>query len=233
MADAIVNSFKQMLDRLAAGVEQFLPRVMVMLVIILVGWLIAILLKAIVRRALRVAKFDALSESAGTAQLLRNAALPTPRDLVASLTFWVVWIVFLLLGINALGVVPLREQISELLMFLPQLFVAVLILFAGFLLANFLARAALLAAVNANLPFARLLAGSVRFLMVLLTISMALEQLALAHRTVLIAFTILFGAIMLALAIAFGIAGQNLARQVLQRNFPPPETEKEEEITHL
>jgi hypothetical protein len=233
MADAIINSLKQMLNHLAAAFEQFLPRVLVMLMIIIVGWLIAILSKAVVRRALALAKFDALSESAGTAQWLRDAALPAPRDLVASLTFWVVWIVFLLLGVNALEVVPLRDQISQLLLFLPQIFVAVLILFVGFLLANFLARAALLAAVNANLPFARLLAGSVRFLVVLLTVSMALEQIALGHRTVLIAFTILFGAVMLALAIAFGIAGQHLARQVLQKNFSPAEPEKEEEITHL
>ncbi|MBZ5631474.1 MAG: hypothetical protein LAO06_21680 [Acidobacteriia bacterium] len=233
MAESIIDSLKQMLNQPVAAVKQFLPRVLVMLMIIIVGWLIAILLKAIVRRALALAKFDALSESAGTAQLLRNAALPAPRDLVASLTFWVVCIVFLLLGINALGVVSLQEQISQLLLFLPQIFVAVLILFVGFLLANFLARATLLAAVNANLPFARLLAGSVRFLVVLLTVSMALEQIALAHRTVLIAFTILFGAVMLALAIAFGIAGQHLARQVLHKSFSPAEPEKEEEITHL
>ncbi|MBZ5649267.1 MAG: hypothetical protein LAO18_02150 [Acidobacteriia bacterium] len=233
MADTIMNSLKEMLNHLAAAVEQFLPRLLVMLMIIIVGWLIAILSKTIARRALALAKFDALSESAGTAQLLRNAALPAPRDLVASLTFWVVWIVFLLLGIDALGVVSLRDQISQVLLFLPQIFVAVLILFVGFLLANFLARAALLAAVNANLPFARLLAGSVRFLVVLLTVSMALEQIALAHRTVLIAFTILFGAVMLGLAIAFGIASQHLARQVLQKSFSPGEAEKEEEITHL
>ncbi len=233
MGESIMYSMKEMLQHLASAVEQFLPRVLVMLVIIVVGWLIAMLARAIVRRALALAKFDALSESAGTAQLLRNAALPTPRDLVASLTFWVVWIVFLLLGINSLEVFSLREQIAQLLLFLPQIFIAVVILFVGFLLANFLSRAALLAAVNANLPYARLLAGSVRFLVVLLTVSMALEQLAVAHRTVLIAFTILFGAVMLALAISFGIAGQHLARQVLQKRFSPTEQEKEEEITHL
>jgi hypothetical protein len=233
MANAILKSLTEMVNRLAVGVAELLPRLLVMLVIIVVGWLIAVLSKSIVKRGLALARFDALSESAGTAQLLRNAALPAPRDLVASLTFWVVWIVFLLLGIDALGVVSLRDQISQILLFLPRIFVAVLILFVGFLLANFLARAALLAAVNANLPYARLLAGFVRFLVVLLTVSMALEQIALAQRTVLIAFTILFGAVMLALAIAFGIAGQQLARQVLQKRFSPAEPEKEEEITHL
>jgi hypothetical protein len=233
MAESITYNLKQMLNHVATAAAQLLPRVLVMLMIIVLGWLIAMLSKAIVKRGLALAKFDALSESAGTAQLLRDAALPSPIDLVASLTFWVVWIVFLLLGINTLGLVSLRDQISQLLLFLPQIFVAVLILFVGFLLANFLARAALLAAVNANLPFARLLAGSVRFLVVLLTVSMALEQIALAHRTVLIAFTVLFGAVMLALAIAFGIAGQHLAREVLQKHFAHNETEKEEEITHL
>jgi hypothetical protein len=55
MTESIMNNLKQMVDHLAAAFEQFLPRVLVMLVIIIVGWLIAILSKAVVRRALRLA----------------------------------------------------------------------------------------------------------------------------------------------------------------------------------
>jgi hypothetical protein len=71
--------------------------------------------------------------------------------------------------------------------------------------------------------------GFVRFIIVLLTIAMALEQLALAQRTVLITFTIAFGAIMLSLAIAFGIGGRVVAQQMLERVFPPGEVQKQRE----
>ena len=234
MADAIVHSFSQMFARFSAALEDFLPRLLVMLILFALGWLIAMIARAIVRHGLALARFNSLSESAGTAKLLRDAALPEPVDLVAGLTFWIVWVVFLLLGINALGVAALQEQISRILLFLPQIFVAVLILFLGFLLANFLGRGALLAAVNADLPFASLLSWFVRLMVVLLTITMALEQIALANRTVLIAFSIFFGAVMLGLAIAFGVAGQDLARRALRKSFAATEAVKEEEdITHL
>jgi hypothetical protein len=225
-----------MFARFSAALGDFLPRLLVMLILFALGWLIAMVARAIVRRGLALARFNTLSESAGTAKLLRDAALPEPVDLVAGLTFWIVWVVFLLLGINALGVVALQEQISRVLLFLPQIFVAVLILFLGFLLANFLGRGALLAAVNADLPFASLLSWFVRLMVVLLTITMALEQIALANRTVLIAFSIFFGAVMLGLAIAFGVAGQDLARRVLLKYFSAAEAAKEEEeedFTHL
>jgi hypothetical protein len=236
MGDAIVHSFSQMFVQFSAALENFLPRVLVMLVLFAVGWVIAIVARAIVRRGLGLARFNSLSESAGTAKLLRDAALPEPVDLVAGLTFWIVWVVFFLLGINALGIVALQEQISSILLFLPQIFVAVLILFLGFLLANFLGRGALLAAVNADLPFASLLSWFIRLMVVLLTITMALEQIAIANRTVLIAFSIFFGAVMLGLAIAFGVAGQDLARRALRKYFAEAEVkteEEEEDITHL
>ena len=234
MGEAIVHSVSQMAVRFMAVLEEFLPRLLVMLILFFLGWLIALTARIIVKRGL--GGFKSLSESAGTSKLLRDAALPEPVDLVAQLTFWIVWVVFLLLGINALGVAALQEQISRILLFLPQVFVAVLILFLGFLLANFLGRGTLLAAVNANLPFASLLSWFVRLLVVLLAITMALEQVAVANQTVLIAFSIFFGAVMLGLAISFGVAGQDLARRVLRKHFSASEgmrEEEEEDITHL
>jgi hypothetical protein len=233
MGEGIIQGLQQTFSGFLIALQDFLPRLLVMLILVVLGWLIAAVIKGIVRRALTLANFNTLAETAGTGKMLRNAALPSPVDLVARLTFWVLWIVFILLGIDALGIAALQNQISRILLFLPQIFVAVIILFLGFLLANFLGRGTLLAAVNANLPFAHLLSGFVRFLVVLLTISMALEQIALAHRTVLIAFSILFGAVMLALGIAFGTAGKDLARSALESYLTPSKTSREEDITHL
>ena len=108
---------------------------------------------------------------------------------------------------------------NRLFRFLPEVFVAILIMFLGVAIANFLSRTALLAAVNAGHPSARILSWSIRFVIWILAITMTLEELGLARQTVISAFSIVFGATMLGLAIAFGLGGQNLARKALERYF--------------
>ena len=229
MKHLVLQSLNQTLGRFYSMVEQFLPRLLAMLIIVLAGWLVAIILKIIARRLFALARVNTLSEGSGITQILKKADLPPPLELLGQLVFWVTWIAFILLGLDALQIPELHMQITRLLLFLPQIFVALIVLFVGLLAANFFSRAALLAAVNANLPSARLVSGFVRFIIILLTISMALEQLALAERTVLITFTISFGAIMLGLAIAFGIGGRIVAQQMLERVFPSGEAKNQRE----
>jgi len=219
MKELILQELSQTWDGLARGIAHFVPRVIVMLIVIAAGFLIAYLLKVIVRGVLRIARFERLSENAGTTRLLNKAALPSSTELLAGLVFWMVWLGFILLGVSALEILGLQEHIARLFLYLPRLLVAVLIVFFGLLVASFLARAALLAAVNSNAPSPRLISGSVRFIIITLTIAMAFEQLGLAEQTIIAAFSILFGAAMLGLAIAFGLGGQDLARRALERRF--------------
>lgn len=229
MKELVLRSLDQTFGRFYDMLLQFLPHLLAMLIIVVVGWFVAITLKAITRRVLALVRFNTLSKDSGITQILTKADLPSPQELLTRLVFWVIWIGFMLLGIDTLGVPELQIQISRFFLFLPQIFVALLVLFVGLLAANFFSRAALLSAVNADLPSARLVSGFVRFVIILLTIAMALEQIALAQRTVLITFTIVFGAIMLGLAIAFGFGGREAAQHILQRLFPPVEPKKEEE----
>ena len=205
-----------------------------MLVIFAAGFLVALILKFIVRRIFGIASFRKYCDSAGLTQMMRRAALPPPIDFLGQMVFWVIWIVFIVLGIDALGIGALREQISRFFMFLPQIFVAMVVLFVGLLIANFLSRATLLAATNANYASARLLSSLVRLLIILFFVTMALEQIGLGRHVVLIAFSIAFGAMMLGTAIAFGLGGRDVARQVLEKQFLKKESgEKEEEISPL
>jgi small-conductance mechanosensitive channel len=128
-----------------------------------------------------------------------------------------------------LGVAGLQEQISRLFLLLPAIFVAILILFLGLVTANFLSRAALLAAVNSGYPSPKIVSWSIRFVIWALAIAMALEVVGVARQTVIAAFSIIFGAFMLGLAIAFGFGGQDLAREFLERNLREKKREKTEE----
>jgi hypothetical protein len=99
--------------------------------------------------------------------------------------------------------------------------------------ANFLWRATLLASVNAGLPGARLLSGSLRVLVIAIGVVMALEQVGLATSVVLAAFAITFGALMLGLAIAFGLGGRDAARSLIEEQLRAKRDRESDAAPHL
>jgi mechanosensitive ion channel-like protein len=234
MREMIVTELTQAFQQMVRTVAHYLPRLVVMLVIAFVGWVIAYLLKLLARSILRLTNFSRLSENAGATRLLNRAALPSSTELVSRLVFWVAWVGFILLGISVLGIAGLQEYISRFFLFLPRLFVALIILFFGFLAASFFARAALLAAVNANFRSSRLLSISIRIIISIFALSMVLEVLGVAEETMLIAFGTAFGAVMLGLALAFGLGGKDLAREFLENKLATgKKEEKEDELSPL
>lgn len=229
MWQLIMTELAQAAHDLQAGFAHFVPRLMVMLVIAVVGWVIAYIAKVVLRSVLRLIRFDRLSENAGASQLLTRAALPSSSELVSRFVFWVVWLGFILMGISVLGIFGLQYEISRFFLFLPRLFVALLILFFGMLAASFFSRAILLAAVNANLPTPRFLSISIRTIIIIFALSMCFEELGVAEQTMLLAFGIAFGATMLGLAIAFGLGGKDLAQAFLERRLTRARKEENED----
>ena len=226
MGELIASELSQAWNEFDRAFAHLLPRLLAVLIIVVVGWVIAYLLKVVLRSILRLVKFDRFSERAGAAQLLNTAALPSPSELLCQLVFWLTWLGIGMAGVSFLGIAGLQQDVASFLHFLPKLFVAILIVFFGMLAANFFARAALLAAVNADLPSPQLLSLSLKVVIVVLALSMGFEELGLAQTTILIAFSILFGALMLGLAIAFGAGGRDLARQFLEKRFSERRAEK-------
>jgi len=234
MREIVIGELTQAAQEIFREFAHLLPRLIVMLIIVFVGWVIAYLLKSILRSILRLVKFDRLSERAGASQLLNQAALPSSTELVSRFVFWVAWLGFIMLGLSILGIGGLQVHIARFFFFLPRLFVALFIIFFGLLMASFFSRAALLAAVNANLPSPRLLSISVRAIIVVFVLSMVFEELGLAEQTMLLAFGIVFGALMLGLAIAFGMGGRALAHQFLEKRLVRgKKSEREDEPSPL
>ncbi len=234
MWDMIVGELDHAMQELARSFAHLLPRLLAMLIIALLGWVVAYVLKVSLRGILRIVKFDRLSDNAGATELLSKAALPSSTELLSRVVFWLVWLGFILLGVQVLGIVGLQEQISRFFLYLPRLFVALFIVFFGLVAASFFSRAALLAGVNADFPSPRLLATLIRTVITIFAVSMAFEQLGLAERTILVAFAIAFGALMLGLAIAFGTGGRDLARQFLERRFlKEKEEQTQDELSPL
>ncbi len=209
------------------------PRVVITLSIVFVGWALAALLRRLTRVALTRIGFGRLCERQGISATLRSAELPAPEIVVSAIVFWVVWIGFLLSGVDVLGLPALEGLVHEFALFVPRLMVGLAILGIGIALANVAWRATLLAAVNAKVPSPRVLSGTVHALVLILTAAMALDHIAVARTIVLTAFAIAFGAIMLGLAIAFGVGGGDVARRILGHWFPEREHRPEEDVRHL
>ena len=234
MREIIITELTQALQDMARGFAHYLPRLVVLLIIAFIGWLIAYLLKVLVRSILRLTKFHKLSENTGATRLLNQASLPSSTELLSRFVFWVAWIGFVLLGFSVLGIVGLEEYTARFFLFLPRLFVALVILFFGLLGASFFSRAALLAAVNADFRSSRLLSISIRIIISIFALSMVFEVLGVGEATILITFGTVFGAVMLSLAIAFGIGGKDLAREFLERKLSTGKREdKKDELSPL
>ena len=205
-----------------------------MLVVLLVGVLAAYAVRAVIVLLLRLLGFDRFSERHGVRNTLQTAGIALePTALAGRLAFWLVMVVFLVFSLAALNIAPMNDLVSRLFVFLPQLLAALVILVLGYVVSVFLQRAALLAAVNAALPRARALAAAVQGLVLLFTAAMALEQVGIGRSIVLAAFSVVFGTVGLAVALAFGYAARDLARSVLERHLSGADQEGLGEISHL
>lgn len=230
-SDAILEPLRRFADlALAFLLNNFLA----MLVVLLVGVLVAYVVRGTLTVLLRLAQFDRFCERRGLAAALRAAGVErSPARWAAGLAYWLVMFVFLMLSLAALNIAPMNDLVSRFFVFLPQVIAALLILVLGYLAAVFLQRATLLAAVNAGVTRARALATGAQILVLLFAIAVALEQVGIGRNVVLATFTVAFGSVGLAAALAFGHAARDLAKTVLERQMANPTDEGLGGISHL
>jgi hypothetical protein len=229
IGEALVQSWRNF----ASAFVLFVPRLVAATIIFSGGFLIASLVRRVVRRVLGLAHFDRLSLRTGASEMLRIAEMPTAEVLVAKIVFWIVWIGFIVSAVDTLQFSPFQGLVGEFYRFVPRFVLALLVLALGFLVGNFLWRATLLASVNAGLPGARLLSGALRVLVIAIGAVMALEQLGLATTVALTAFAITFGALMLGLAIAFGLGGRDAAKQLIEQQLHANKQRNADAAPHL
>jgi hypothetical protein len=233
MAEAILTTLRETWSGYVEGLRLVIPRLLAMLSVVAAGWLIAALARAVTARALGWLRVARLAERTGTAELLRKAELPPAERLAASAVFWVLFLGFLLAGLDALGFKTLTALRSEVGLLVPRLVGALVILAVGLVLANVVWRVVLLAAVNAGWPSARLAAGAVYFLLVTVAAAMALDHVGLARPIVLAAFAIFVGAAMLAVAIAVGVGAGPLVRRLLDERLASRSRPHSDGSSHL
>jgi hypothetical protein len=233
MAEAILVTLRETWSGYVDGLRLVIPRLLAMLSVVAAGWLIAALARAITRKTLAWLRVARLAERTGTAELLRKAELPPAERLAASAVFWVLFLGFLLAGLDALGFATLAAMRVELTVLLPRVVGGLVILAIGLVVANVVWRVVLLAAVNAGWPSARLVGGVVYFLLVTIAAAMALDHIGFARSIVIAAFAILVGATMLALAIAVGVGAGPLVRRLIDERLAPRSRPEADGSSHI
>jgi Conserved TM helix len=233
MIQEIAEALAQSWRNFTGAFVLFVPRLVAATIIFVGGFVVAVLARRIVRNTLAWLQFDRLAARTGASEMLRVAEMPSADLLVAKIVFWIVWLGFVVSAVEALQFGPLQGLVQQFFLFVPRLLLALLVLALGFLVGNFVWRGTLLASVNAGLPGARLLSGTLRLLVIAIAVVMALEQLGLATAVVLTAFAIAFGALMLGLAIAFGLGGQDAARQLLDQHLRAKQEQRRDATPHL
>lgn len=219
---------------LGARLTAFAPNLLAMLLLLATGALVAGAIRLALRFALRRLDVDGFAERSGLRAVATHGGLARPlSDLAALCVAWVVLIAFALLAVAALDVRVAMDLVARAFAWLPHLLVGLLLLVAGGLVAAFVRRSVLIGSVNAGLASARLVAAGAQTAVLVLFGAIALEQVGLGTSVVLVAFAILFGGVVLALALAFGLAGRELAHEALAGLLRPRQAGDEDGVRHV
>lgn len=210
----------------------FLPRLVLALVVITVGWLLAKFCRYAVDKALRAINFHILTERAGTDHFLQQAgARGDTTALFGLLTFWVVLLAALIMAFNGLQLNYITDLLGRVLLFAPRLLAAMLIIIFGAYCARYVDTAVRRYCVEARIPDADVLGKIVRYLILIFVVMVALSQIEVGGDIIQLIFLILLAGIVLALALAFGIGGKDRAAALLERWWPRRDRDRDGDDT--
>jgi len=205
----------------------FMPNFLTSLALLILGIVLAAVLRMIFLRIFRAVNLDKAAQRLGLFEmLLKGGIRDSLSAFIARIIGWLTIFTFAVVAVQTLKIPTVEHLLERFFLYLPNVFTAAVILLFGYLFSNFFGRTALIASVNAGMRRAGLVGRLVKITVFILSATMAMEQLGIGRDTVLIAFAIIFGGIVLALAIAFGFGGRDIARTYLQRNIGE---EKEDE----
>lgn len=228
--------FFESLERVLGAIARQLPALLAALLILLVALALAFALRGLVLRVCeRIALDRRLREWGFVSAPAEGRA--SPSALAARLVAWTVLAFGVVAGLSAFDGGSTSALASKLLAYVPHVLVAVVILAVGLAGSRAVERSVLIGAVNMGFHSARLVGLGARWLVVVFAFAVALEHLGVGGQVVPVSFEILFGGIVLALALAIGLGAKDLVARSLERRLPPPRPgpapREEDQVHHL
>ena len=226
--------FVEPFDKCLENIITFLPNLLTSFFLLITGIVISVIFKIVAAKILKAVGLDKFAARFGFTDLFKRGGIDDSLSLLlAKLVGGLIFLVFVLLSMQALELMVVEKLLERFLLYLPNIVVAFLIMLAGYLLGNFFSRTALIAAVNAGMRLSRFIGLFVKLAIWTFAATMALEHVGIGRETVEITFALLFGGVVLALALAFGLGGRDLAKEYLAEKLGARKEPEKDELSHL
>lgn len=211
--DMLLEPIRESLHQIGA----FLPKLLLAIFILIVGWLIAKAVRFAIVRALRALNFNVVTEKAGIDHFLQQGGsdIDTVRVL-GGLFYWLVILAALMIAFNSLDLAYVTDLLGRIVLFVPKVMVAVVILVFGAYFARFVAAALTTYLRNIGAAESALIGRLALYAMMVFVIMIALDQIGLGD-LIRETFLIIVAALALGLALAFGLGGQRRAAELIER----------------
>ena len=213
-----VYSFFDFFRQFWIQLSTFLPQLLASFLLLILGWLVAKLLRKGTIKLLKFLRFDDLAERSGIEDfLLQGGVRYTAVTILANLIYWFIVLTVFLAVLNSLGLQSATELFNKIILYIPQVIAAILILMFGTLFSKFIRGIVFTYLSNIGISGAELLSTATQWAILIFAISLSFEQLSIGGQILVSAFQIAFGALCLALALAFGLGGREWAAHLLDK----------------
>ena len=206
------ESSQQFLNEIAVA----LPQIIGAILILLIGWIIARIIKRLSIKGLKLVRFNYLTEKSGIEKFLDKGGVKVSAiDVIGTLIYWIIMLVVILATLNSLKLTAASTLFNQIMLYIPNIIVAILILMIGIYLAKLVSSVLVTSLKNMEEKTALTIGLVANYAIIVFTVFIILGQLKIAGSIVTYAFIIFFGAICLALGLAFGLGGKEWASQVI------------------
>jgi len=216
-----INVLLEPLRTVLQQIGAFLPRLLVAIGVLVVGWLVAKAARFTVVKAMRAFNFHVLTERAGIDGFLQQGGTEKDTtDLFGAIIYWLVILAALIVAFNGLGLTQVTDLLTRVLLFLPKVLVALVLLIFGAYFGRFVGQAVTSHLRSAQISDAELLGHGVQYVIVAFVVLLAVDHLDIGGGLIQHTFLILLSGLVLALALSFGLGGRERAARLLERWFP-------------
>lgn len=212
--------FTNSLQRVWVGVENFVPNLVIAIIILAIGWILAVLVERLVEHLFKALKVDVALKSAGLEDIVERAGHKLNSGLfVGALVKWFIIVVFLMSSFEVLGLTQFTIFLNQVVEYLPQVIVAVLILMVAMVVGNTMERIVIASSKATNVRSAEMLGHVTRWTIWVFAILMALFNLGIAPSIIQTVITAVFAGAALAIGLAFGLGGKDYAQKILEKTM--------------
>lgn len=193
-------------------IGRFLVYALLVIIILIIGWIIARLIKTVVTRVLRAVKLDKLSDRIELDSILAKGGITySLSELIGVICYWLALLVTFVVAINAVGLTIAADLLNRIILYVPNIIAAIFILILGMFIATLLSNIVQTAASNVGLSQTKLLGKIVEVAVIIFAIAITLEQLGIGAEIIKLTTSILLGSLGLGLALAFGLGCKDIA----------------------